>query len=139
MNKSTGYGILIGILALGVLPHPVHAQGRGGPAPGAAVVSSGDVNGDEDRGDLESIARHFNVKVAFFPSEDAMAPLQVTFVNAAGRVVLDYSATGAWFWTHLPAGDYTVTVAQNTRRETRRIKVGEEPLVLTFFIQPRST
>ena len=133
MNKA---GLLIIALAVAASPMAARAQAAPGSAPLTGprkiTVRAGRPDGDEERSDLRSLAEHYSLKILFSPAAAAYTA-RVKIVDGKGRVQLDYEPAGPWFWADLPQGDYTVAVNWHDRQETRRITIGDDPKVLTFF------
>lgn len=70
----------------------------------------------------------YNLKILYnFQDEEAISLVNIKIRNAKGKVLLDTTINGSWFFVKVPPGLYQVTTYYDRQYETRNIIVGKPP------------
>jgi hypothetical protein len=94
--------------------------------------------GVEEREQMQSAAKDYNLHLVFSQKETGayVAEISVSIKDAKGEEILQVVSDGPWLYAQLPAGTYTVTVAQAGRAISRQVKVtGEKSQTLYFQLE----
>ena len=94
---------------------------------GIRYVSGG--VGEGERAELDALSNQYNLRLLFAKqgSGEYLSAVQVNILDAQGGTVLTAESRGPWFFTQLPAGDYSVDVStpgqglQEPQRQTVHI------------------
>ena len=94
---------------------------------GIRYVSGG--VGEGERAELDALSNQYNLRLLFAMqgSGEYLAAVRVNILDAQGGTVLAAESRGPWFFTQLPAGDYSVDVStpgqglQEPQRQTVHI------------------
>jgi hypothetical protein len=82
--------------------------------------------GLSERTHMQEMASDYNVKLVFAgPGRAYLANVQVDIKNSNGVNLIQRDSNGPWFFTKLPAGEYTITVSHDGKTQTRKLVVGK--------------
>lgn len=78
---------------------------------------------------LNVLAKDFNLKLVFALTSGAyLSDVAVAITNPAGKTLLTTTSDGPWFFTKLPAGNYTIVATFAGTAVTRQAAVGAATL-----------
>jgi hypothetical protein len=97
------------------------------------MYASGGVGMDE-RMDMDALAKDYNVKMVFVEApKDYVSGVKVKIEDHSGKVLLETTAGGPWFFVKLPQGDYRVIASFHHHREMKNLKVASSHEAVEFF------
>jgi len=87
------------------------------------MYASGGV-GQDERMNMDAMAKNYNVKLVFVEApKDYVSGVHVKIEDHSGKVLLESTSSGPWFWTKLPQGDYRVIASFHHHPEIKHLKV----------------
>jgi hypothetical protein len=90
--------------------------------------------GKDERIAMDAMAKNYNIKLVFAEApRDYIAGVKVRIEDANGKLLLETSSNGPWFFAKLPQGDYRVIASFRNHREIRNLKVGSGLENVEFF------
>jgi hypothetical protein len=90
--------------------------------------------GEDERKAIEAIDDHFNLKLVFsLDSGLLVSDVAVTLSDAEGRVLVDTTTSGPWFYAQVPKGEYTIVASKDGKALEQRVKVGWGRLTTVKF------
>ena len=97
------------------------------------MYASGGVGMDE-RMDMDALAKDYNVKMVFVEApKDYVSGVKVKIEDHSGKVLLETTAGGPWFFVKLPQGDYRVIASFHHHREMKNLNVASGHETVEFF------
>jgi len=91
---------------------------------GIPYVSGG--IGVDEREAFAAMGKDYSLKLMFaIKSGEYLADVKVEISDSIGKKVLDAVADGPWFFTNLPPGKYTVTVAMMGKAQQNGVNIGK--------------
>lgn len=97
------------------------------------MYASGGVGKDE-RMAMNAMAQNYNVKMIFVEApKDYIARVHLKIEDHSGKLLLETTSSGPWFWTKLPQGDYRVIASFHDHREMKLLKVTGGVDTVEFF------
>jgi hypothetical protein len=128
--------LLLGCLMLVLSPlasraatssHIAHSQSNG------IAYASGGVGMDE-RTAMEAMTKDYNVKLMFVEApKDYVSGVKVKIEDHSGKLLLETTSNGPWFWAKLPQGDYRVIASFHDHSEIKHLKVAGGIDTVEFF------
>lgn len=105
-------------------------------APSGVVYVTGGA-GTEAVDRLKSMEKDFNLKLVFATTAGAyLSDVQVTIVDATGRVMLNATSEGPLLMAKLPAASYQIVARLGEVSESRKVHVAAEKLVVVDYRWP---
>jgi len=128
--------LLLGCLVLVLSPlastaatSPFIAQGQSN---GIAYVSGG--VGMDERTAMDAMAKDYNVKLMFVEApKEYVSGVKVKIEDLSGKLLLETTSSGPWFWAKLPQGDYRLIASFRGHREMKHLKVAAGVDTVEFF------
>jgi len=103
-----------------------------GQSNGIAYASGG--VGMDERTAMETMAKDYNVKLMFVEApKDYVSGVKVKIEDPSGKLLLETTSNGPWFWAKLPQGDYRVIASFHDHREMKHLKVAGGIDTVEFF------
>ena len=97
------------------------------------MYASGGV-GQDERMNTDAMAKSYNVKLVFVEApKDYVAGVKVKIEDHSGKVLLETTSSGPWFWAKLPQGDYRVIASFHNHPEMKLLKVAGGAETVEFF------
>jgi hypothetical protein len=97
------------------------------------MYASGGVGKDE-RMAMKAMAQNYNVKIVFVEApKDYVAGVQMKIEDHSGKLLLETTSSGPWFWAKLPQGGYRIIASLHHHREVRYLKVAGGVDTVEFF------
>jgi len=94
---------------------------------------SGGVGLDEQMS-MDELAKNYNVKIVFAEApRDYVSDVKVKIEDHSGKVLLEATANGPWFFANLPPGEYRVEASFHNHREVKDLKVAGGHQTVEFF------
>lgn len=80
--------------------------------------------GDEERDEIRSRERNFNLKLLFTERDGAyLGDVDVVLLNAKGNTVFDVKSLGPFLLMQLPGGSYVIKASMNGQMQQRKLSV----------------
>ncbi|MGE5256860.1 MAG: hypothetical protein ACM3KE_09330 [Hyphomicrobiales bacterium] len=93
-----------------------------GKTNGVSFASGG--VGLSERMDMDAMAKNYNIKMVFAEApRDYVSGVTVKIVDHSGKMLLETTSNGPWFFAKLPQGDYRVEASFRNHREVKDLKV----------------
>ena len=90
---------------------------------GNIVYVSGGI-GDEERDEIRSRERNFNLKLLFAERDGSyLGDVDVVLLNTKGNTVFEAKSVGPFLLIQLPGGSYVIQASMNGQRQQRKISV----------------
>lgn len=90
---------------------------------GNVVYVSGGI-GDEERDEIRSRERNFNLKLLFSERDGAyLGDVDVVLLNNKGDTVFNAESVGPFLLMQLPGGSYVIKVSMNGQMQQRRLSI----------------
>ena len=103
-----------------------------GQSNGIAYASGG--VGKDERTAMDAMAKDYNVKLMFVEAPKYyVSDVKVKIEDHSGKLLLETTSSGPWFWAKLPQGDYRVIASFHDHREMRHLKVAGGVDTVEFF------
>jgi len=103
-----------------------------GQSNGIAYASGG--VGMDERMAMDAMAKDYNVKLMFVEApKNYVSGVKVKIEDPSGKLLLETTSSGPWFWTKLPQGDYRVIASFHDHREMKLLKVTGGVDTVEFF------
>ena len=103
-----------------------------GQSNGIAYVCGG--VGMDERTAMDAMAKDYNVKLVFVEApKDYVSGVKVIIEDHSGKLLLETTSSGPWFWAKLPQGDYRVIASLHNHREMKHLKVAGGVDTVEFF------
>jgi hypothetical protein len=128
--------LLLGCLMLVLSPLPSNAATSSSITKGKSngvVYASGGVGKDE-RTAMDMMAKDYNVRMTFVAApKDYVSGVNVKIEDASGKLLLETTSNGPWFWAKLPQGDYRIITTFHNHHEIKNLKVASGAETVEFF------
>lgn len=103
-----------------------------GQSNGIAYASGG--VGMDERVAMDAMAKDYNVKMMFVEApKNYVSGVKLKIEDHSGKLLLETTSSGPWFWAKLPQGDYRVIASLHNHREMRHLKVAGGVDTIEFF------
>ena len=100
---------------------------------GKADYISGGIGTDE-REVLSAEAKNYNLKVVFATKGKAyLADIAVKIKDESGKLVLDATSVGPWFFTNLAPGKYTVIATMKEEALSQKMEIKQSGQSVLYF------
>lgn len=97
------------------------------------MYASGGVGMDE-RMDMDAIAKDYNVKMVFAEApRDYVSGVKVKIEDHSGKLLLETTSSGPWFFAKLPQGDYRLIASFHHHQEMKNLHVASGHQAIEFF------
>lgn len=97
------------------------------------MYASGGVGKDE-RMAMDTMAKNYNFKLVFVEApRDYVSGVKVKIEDHSGKLLLETTSSGPWFFAKLPQGDYRIIASFRHHREMKNIKVASGLETVEFF------
>jgi hypothetical protein len=97
------------------------------------MYASGGVGMDE-RMDMDALAKDYNVKMVFVEApKDYVSGVKVKIEDPSGKVLLETTSSGPWFFAKLPQGEYRIIATFHNHPEVKNLKVAGSAETVEFF------
>jgi len=97
------------------------------------MYASGGVGQDERMG-MDAMAKNYNVKMVFVEApKDYVSGVKVKVEDHGGKMILEATSSGPWFFAKLPQGDYRVIANFRNHQEIRNLKAAGGLETVEFF------
>ena len=128
--------LMLGCLMLALSPLASNATASPfitqGQSNGIAYACGG--VGKDERMDMDAMAKNYNVKMMFVEApRDYVSGVKVKIEDPSGKVLLETTSSGPWFFAKLPQGNYRVIASFHHHREMKTLKVAGGPETVEFF------
>ena len=89
--------------------------------------------GIEERAAMNQSIHNYNLRLVFATMKGwYLAAIPVQIRTPDGKVLLNTTSNGPWFWAKLPAGQYEVMASYDKKQEVHKIDVGKTPQSVEF-------
>lgn len=103
-----------------------------GKSNGVMYVSGG-VGKDEQMA-MDAMAKNYNVKLVFAEApKDYVSGVKVKIEDHSGKLLLESTSSGPWFWVKLPQGEYRIIASFHNHPEMKHLKVAGGTETVEFF------
>jgi hypothetical protein len=90
--------------------------------------------GMDEREAMEAMAKDYNVKLIFAEApKDYISGVKLKIEDPSGKLLLETTSSGPWFWAKLPQGNYRVIASFHDRREMKHLRVAGGAETVEFF------
>jgi len=97
------------------------------------IYASGGVGKDE-RIAMDGMAKNYNVKMVFAEApRDYVSGVKVKIEDHSGKVLLETTSSGPWFFANLPQGDYRLIASFHNHQEMKNLNVASGHQTVEFF------
>jgi hypothetical protein len=97
------------------------------------MYASGGV-GMNERMDMDAMAKDYNVKMMFVEApKDYVSGVKVKIEDPSGKVLLETTSSGPWFFAKLPQGEYRIIATFHNHPEVKNLKVAGSAETVEFF------
>jgi hypothetical protein len=128
--------LLLGCLVLVLSPPGSNAATSSSITKGksnSVMYLSGGVGKDE-RAAMDAMAKDYNVKMIFVEApKEYVSGVNVKIEDSNGKLLLETTSSGPWFWAKLPQGDYRIIATLHNHREIKNLKVASGAETVEFF------
>jgi hypothetical protein len=97
------------------------------------IYASGGVGLDEQM-EMNAMAKNYNLKMVFAEApRDYVSGVKVKIVDHSGKVLLEATSSGPWFFAKLPQGDYRLIASFHDHQELKNLNVASGHQTVEFF------
>jgi hypothetical protein len=97
------------------------------------IYASGGVGLDEQM-EMNSMAKNYNVKMVFAEApRDYVTGVTVKIEDHRGKVLLETTSSGPWFFAKLSQGDYRLVASFHHHQEMKNLNVASGHQTVEFF------
>ena len=97
------------------------------------IYASGGVGLDEQM-EMNAMAKNYNVKMVFAEApRDYVSGVKVKIEDHSGKVLLEATSSGPWFFAKLPQGDYRLIASFHNHQEMKNLNVASGHETVEFF------
>jgi hypothetical protein len=97
------------------------------------IYASGGVGLDEQM-EMNAMAKNYNLKMVFAEApRDYVSGVKVKIVDHSGKVLLETTSSGPWFFAKLPQGDYRLIASFHDHPEMKNLNVASGHQTVEFF------
>ena len=97
------------------------------------IYASGGVGLDEQM-EMNAMAKNYNVKMVFAEApRDYVSGVKLKIEDHSGKVLLETTSSGPWFFAKLPQGDYRLITSFHHHQEMRSLTVASGHQTVEFF------
>jgi hypothetical protein len=87
-----------------------------------------------ERMDMDAMAKDYNVKMMFVEApKDYVSGVKVKIEDPSGKVLLETTSSGPWFFAKLPQGEYRIIATFHNHPEVKNLKVAGSAETVEFF------
>ena len=131
----------LGLLVVGCLMLVLNPPGsKAGTSPfitegksNGVIYASGVVGLDEQM-EMNAMAKHYNVRMVFAGApRDYVSGVQIKIEDHSGKVLLEATSSGPWFFAKLPRGDYRLIADFHHHQEMKYLNVASGHKTVEFF------
>lgn len=123
--------VLLTPLALYAASSPFITEGKSN----GIMYATGGV-GEDERMDMDAMAKDYNVKAVFVEAPKYyVSEVEVKIVDHSGKVLLETTAGGPWFFVKLPMGDYRIMASFHNHQKMKTLNVASGHETVEFFWQ----
>jgi hypothetical protein len=80
--------------------------------------------GLSERMDMDAMAKNYNIKMVFAEApRDYVSGVNVKIIDHSGKMLIETTSNGPWFFAKLPQGNYRVEASFRNHREVKDLKV----------------
>jgi hypothetical protein len=97
------------------------------------IYASGGVGLDEQM-EMNAMAKNYNVKMVFAEApRDYVSGVKIKIEDHSGKVLLEATSSGPWFFAKLPQGDYRLIASFHNHQEMKNLNVASGHETVEFF------
>jgi tripartite-type tricarboxylate transporter receptor subunit TctC len=97
------------------------------------IYASGGVGLDEQM-EMDAMAKNYNVKMVFVEApRDYVSGVEVKIEDHSGKVLLEATSSGPWFFAKLPRGEYRLIASFHHHQEMKNLNVASGHETVEFF------
>jgi len=97
------------------------------------IYASGGIGLDEQM-EMNAMAKNYNVKMVFAEApRDYVSGVKLKIEDHSGKVLLETTSSGPWFFAKLPQGDYRLITSFHHHQEMRSLTVASGHQTVEFF------
>jgi hypothetical protein len=90
--------------------------------------------GEDERMEIDAMAKDYNVKMVFVEAPRYyVSGVMVKIEDYRGKVLLETTSSGPWFFAKLPQGDYRFIASFHDHQEIKNLNVASGHETVEFF------
>jgi hypothetical protein len=90
--------------------------------------------GEDERMEMDAMGKDYNVKMVFVEAPRYyVSGVMVKIEDSRGKVLLETTSSGPWFFAKLPQGDYRFIASFHDHQELKNLNVASGHETVEFF------